>query len=90
MSKAPLMSLEAALEQVLSQARASVMESVTVSTFDALGRVLSAPLTSPLDVPAQDNTSMDGYAILSEDLARLGTRGQGAQGDSAHTGGCYR
>ena len=70
MSKAPLMSLEAALEQVLSQARASVMESVTISTFDALGCVLAAPITSPIDVPAQDNTSMDGYAILSEDLAK--------------------
>jgi len=43
MSKAPLMSLEAALEQVLSQARASVMESVTISTFDALGCVLQPP-----------------------------------------------
>ncbi len=70
MSKAPLMSLEAALEQVVSQARASVMVSETVSTFDALGRVLSQSLTSPIGVPAQDNTSMDGYAVLSEDLAQ--------------------
>lgn len=66
--KAPLMSLESALERVCSQARSSVLETETISTFEGLGRVLSAPVVSPIDVPAQDNTAMDGYAVLFEDL----------------------
>jgi molybdopterin molybdotransferase len=70
MSKAPLMSLESALEQVLLQARAQGLSTETISTFDGLGRVLSVPLVSPIDVPSQDNTAMDGYAVRSEDLAK--------------------
>jgi len=34
-----------------------------VSTFDADGRVLAQALVSPLQVPPQDNSSMDGYAV---------------------------
>lgn len=41
----------------------------TVSTFDADGRVLAEDLISSLDVPGHDNSSMDGYAVRSADLA---------------------
>ncbi|HET8609940.1 MAG TPA: gephyrin-like molybdotransferase Glp [Burkholderiales bacterium] len=34
----------------------------------ALGRVLAAEVISPLDVPAHDNSAMDGYAIRFTDL----------------------
>ena len=34
----------------------------------ALGRVLAEPILSPLDVPAHDNSAMDGYALRSTDL----------------------
>ena len=34
----------------------------------ALGRVLAADVISPLDVPAHDNSAMDGYAVRFADL----------------------
>ena len=34
----------------------------------ALGRVLAEDVTSPLDVPAHDNSAMDGYAVRFTDL----------------------
>lgn len=40
----------------------------TVPTFEADGRVLAQALTSALDVPGHDNTSMDGYAVRVADL----------------------
>ena len=36
----------------------------------ALGRVLARDLVSPFDVPAHDNSAMDGYALRGSDLAR--------------------
>jgi molybdopterin molybdotransferase len=38
----------------------------------ALGRVLAADVISPLDVPAHDNSAMDGYAVRFADLPREG------------------
>lgn len=35
----------------------------------ALGRILAADLTSPIDVPGHDNSAMDGYALRGSDLA---------------------
>ena len=35
----------------------------------ALGRVLAADITSPIDVPAHDNSAMDGYALRGADLS---------------------
>jgi len=37
----------------------------------ALGRVLAADIVSPIDVPAHDNSAMDGYALRSEDLSAV-------------------
>lgn len=34
----------------------------------ALGRVLAAPVLSPIDVPSYDNSAMDGYALRGADL----------------------
>ncbi|WP_332878317.1 molybdopterin molybdotransferase MoeA [Massilia sp. S19_KUP03_FR1] len=34
----------------------------------ALGRVLAADIISPIDVPAHDNSAMDGYALRGADL----------------------
>jgi molybdopterin molybdotransferase len=39
---------------------------------DALGRVLAQPVISPIDVPAHDNSAMDGYGLRGEDLAADG------------------
>jgi molybdopterin molybdotransferase len=40
-----------------------------VSIRHALGRVLAEDLIAPLDVPAHDNSAMDGYAFRGADLA---------------------
>jgi len=44
----------------------------TLSTFDALGRVLRQGVRSALDVPPQDNSSMDGYALRCADVPAAG------------------
>ncbi|HEY2606790.1 molybdopterin molybdotransferase MoeA [Paraburkholderia sp. RL18-103-BIB-C] len=44
----------------------------SIPTLDALNRVLSADVTSPLDVPPMNTSAMDGYAIRTADLARAG------------------
>jgi molybdopterin molybdotransferase len=41
----------------------------SVATRDALGRVLARPVVAPFDVPANDNSAMDGYAVRVADLA---------------------
>jgi molybdopterin molybdotransferase len=46
----------------------------TVPLLQALGRVLAADVLSPIDVPAHDNSAMDGYAFRGDALAA----GQGA------------
>jgi len=73
MKKSPLMSLESALEVVISQAREAPMKAEEVSTFEADARVLMTDLMSPLDVPARDNSAMDGYALRSADLLDVNT-----------------
>ncbi|WP_176058438.1 gephyrin-like molybdotransferase Glp [Paraburkholderia sp. BCC1876] len=40
----------------------------SIPTLEALNRVLSADVTSPLDVPPMHTSSMDGYAIRVADL----------------------
>lgn len=50
-------------------AHAKPLEGIeSVSTFDADGRVLAQDVVSPLQVPPQDNSSMDGYALRCADL----------------------
>jgi molybdopterin molybdotransferase len=67
----PLLSLDDALVRLLEQARPLGATEV-VSTFDADGRVLARDLVSPLQVPPQDNSSMDGYAVRSAEIADEG------------------
>jgi molybdopterin molybdotransferase len=70
----PLLSLDDALARVAAGSLAhAITQTETVSTFDALGRVLAADVLSTLDVPPQDNTSMDGYALCAQDVAAAGT-----------------
>ena len=64
----PLKPLDVALAELL--AAAVPLPSIeTVSTFDADGRVLAQHLIASLDVPAHDNSGMDGYALRSSDWA---------------------
>jgi molybdopterin molybdotransferase len=67
-NKPGLMSLDDALAALTTAAAAHrVSATQTVSSFDALGRVLANDLVSPLDIPPADNTSMDGYAVRAAD-----------------------
>lgn len=71
MTRPALLSLDDALPQLLSQARA-LTRLQWVSTFDADGRVLAQEVTSALQVPPQDNSSMDGYAVRVADCMQPG------------------
>jgi len=67
----------------------SGVESVAIRS--ALGRVLARDVISPIDVPAADNSAMDGYALRGADLAadaptRLRVVGKGFAGDAAGAG----
>ena len=67
----PLMSLDEALSLVLKDVTALV-QTDWVNTFEADGRVLAQDLVSQLQVPPQDNSSMDGYALRVEDVVSVG------------------
>ena len=62
----PLKPLDDALVELLAHA-APLNISEAVSTFDADGRVLAQNVVAELDVPAHDNSAMDGYAVRSSD-----------------------
>ena len=72
MSRPPLMALDDALAALLAQAAAPLAQE-EVSTFDADGRVLAQDIVSALQVPAFDNSAMDGYALRCADVAAAGT-----------------
>jgi molybdopterin molybdotransferase len=65
------MSLDQALQALL--AHISPLQAFeTVATLDADGRVLAQDVVSALQVPAFDNSSMDGYAVRSADVQQVG------------------
>ncbi len=69
-----MLSLDEALARLLAAVEPMpASEHETVSTFDALGRVLQMSVHSTLDVPPADNTAMDGYALRAADVPAPGT-----------------
>ena len=71
--RAPLKSLDDALAELLAHAQPLAGQDV-VSTFEAQGRVLAQDVVSALQVPPQDNSSMDGYALRSADVTQPGAQ----------------
>ena len=65
-ARVPLKPLDLALAELLAHA-APLPGHDVVSTFDGDGRVLAQDLVASLDVPAHDNSSMDGYALRCAD-----------------------
>ncbi len=65
--RAPLMPLDQALDELLARATV-LLEQEEVATFDADGRVLAEPVLSALQVPPNDNSAMDGYALRTTDV----------------------
>lgn len=63
-------------ERSVAQVQAEVLAAmrpiagqVRVALHEALGRVLACDMVSPIDVPAHDNSAMDGYALKGASLA---------------------
>ncbi|MDE2454646.1 MAG: molybdopterin molybdenumtransferase MoeA, partial [Burkholderiales bacterium] len=70
----PLLSLDEVLARLAAgSAPHRIAETESVSTFEGLGRVLATDVVSLLDVPPEDNTSMDGYALRAADVPAPGT-----------------
>ncbi|MRT22659.1 molybdopterin molybdotransferase MoeA [Enterobacteriaceae bacterium RIT697] len=65
---AGLISLEDAQQKMLQQLT-PISDSLSVSLFEAAGRITAKPINSPLDVPSFDNSAMDGYALRLADIA---------------------
>ena len=68
----PLKSVDAALAQLLAAVE-QPLAAETVATFDADRRVLACDVLSQLNVPAFDNSAMDGYAVACVDVTEEGT-----------------
>jgi len=70
----PLLNLDEALARLVAGAAPhAILQTESVPTFDALGRVLAAEVLSALDVPPADNSSMDGYAVRTADVPAVGS-----------------
>jgi len=67
MTKPPMLTAQQALEHLLLNAK-PISDSEVLTTQNALGRVLAQAVTSLVDVPPLDNSSMDGYAVRTVDV----------------------
>jgi molybdopterin molybdotransferase len=80
----PLMRADDALAEILGRL-VCVTEQEAVPLAQAPDRILAEPVTSRLDVPAHDNSAVDGYALWFDDLSgdtetRLRIGGRAAAG----------
>lgn len=64
----PLLSLKEALEKIKAVIQ-PVSGSEKIMLKNALGRVLSEPVYSPINIPHDRNAAMDGYAFASGNIA---------------------
>lgn len=64
----PMLSVREALDVMLAAARPPAATEI-VPTLNANGRVLAEAQASTINVPAADNTQMDGYAVRTADCA---------------------
>ncbi len=62
-----LLDINAALASIC-QTTACINTSETVKLSEALGRIVSAEILAPLDLPIARNSAMDGYAFRSADV----------------------
>jgi molybdopterin molybdotransferase len=63
-----LLSIEEALARICNQLN-PVQETEMIALHKALDRVLASAITAPVNVPAGDNSAMDGYALRAQDGA---------------------
>jgi len=67
-----MISVDKAIEIILSSVQL-IKEKERVSLFETWGRVLSEDIIAPYNVPPQNNSSMDGYAVIHSDISAAGT-----------------
>lgn len=60
-----MIAVEQALREILEQVPVLGLEKVDI--LEALGRVLGEDVRAPRNIPPQDNSAMDGFAVNSED-----------------------
>jgi molybdopterin molybdotransferase len=71
-----------AASQIVAEIRPQPVECIPL--VEALDRVLARDVRSPVDLPAWDNSAMDGYAVRSEDVLRgQSMKQREASGDAA-------
>ena len=63
----PMLSVEEAQERLLATVE-DPLPAEDAALEDALGRVLAASIRSARDLPAWDNSAMDGFAVHVEDI----------------------
>jgi len=56
-------------QEFIARVLQPLREVETVALRDSLQRVLAADIVSPIDVPAHDNSAMDGYALRGSELS---------------------
>jgi molybdopterin molybdotransferase len=66
-SDQPSVSVEEHVERILGSL--DPLPSTDQSLLDSLGLPVTASITAPMDLPAFDNSGMDGYAVVASDLA---------------------
>jgi molybdopterin molybdotransferase len=91
----PVVQAQAFIARLVPRVQAVEMRPIR----DALGRVLARDIVSPIDVPAHDNSAMDGYALRGSELragattqlpvAGSGLAGQNFRGE-VPVGACVR
>lgn len=69
MTKPSMLTAQQALDRLLLNAK-PVSDSELLTTQHSLGRVLAQAVTSLVDVPPLDNSSMDGYAVRTTDVCK--------------------
>src|SRR5271168_1168681 len=67
----PMMTVAEALAMIMPRL-SPVVDSEIVPLKQSLGRVLAEAIVSPVDVPAGDNSAVDGFAIHFDDLDPTG------------------
>lgn len=68
MNRPALLEFDEALAQLLARAHC-VCDTETLDTLQALDRVLASDQCATLDVPSQDNSQMDGWAVRHGEVA---------------------
>lgn len=67
-----MLSVAQARARVIARAARRLLPPETVELDAALGRILAADVVAPIDVPAQANSAMDGFALRGADLPAAG------------------